>query len=185
MYELVIEHVLYFLLKASLKVLILLPIPRLLSCCMLDIKASSRADCVTPTSSKSLKLLPILGEPSLPDFLYLGLSFSSSARYLGLSGPGRLLLSWLLLFDGGGCAELPDEAEESGGGILTFDLLVVVVGCGSTFCRFGEFRRVAEGSSLVGFAVLAKGKKPPGESSSSSSASPSELKGPATGFLLS
>lgn len=69
----------------------LLPMP---PSCILLARASSRADCVTEASSKSLKLLPMLGVPSLPSREYpflLGLLPDSSAGRRGERGPvGRL-----------------------------------------------------------------------------------------------
>jgi hypothetical protein len=70
--------------------LILLAMP---PACMLLASASSRADWVTDKSSRSLKLLPILGVPSLPSLpfpLDPGLRPLSSAVRLGDKGPACL-----------------------------------------------------------------------------------------------
>jgi hypothetical protein len=71
----------YLLLRAWLIELILLAIPP--PARILLASASSNALCVTEASSKSLKLLPMLGLPSLP-----GLLPASSAVLFGLNGPG-------------------------------------------------------------------------------------------------
>lgn len=79
-------------------------------CCMLLRRASSSADCVILASSRSLKLLPILGVPSLPSrfptpvTLRLGLNRASSALCLGLSVLG--------LKPGGRGASLAELADD-------------------------------------------------------------------------
>lgn len=76
--------------------------------------ASSNADCVTEASSRSLKLLPMLGVPSLPSREYpldfpLGLFPDSSAVRLGDSGPGgRCSRAFPCR-----CAGAPDPTDES------------------------------------------------------------------------
>ena len=114
----------YLLLSAWLIELILLAIPP--PACMLLANASSKADCVTEASifvslihnhirgnlpSRSLKLLPILGVPSLPFPLPLPVPANSAVRR-GLNGPtGRSPLTCTSLL---GAAEAGVElAEES------------------------------------------------------------------------
>ena len=63
----------------------------------------------------------------------------------------------LSVLEGGCCAELADEAEESGGGSLALPLLVEAC-CESTEGLTGEFRRVAAGSALIDFDAAAKGR---------------------------
>lgn len=72
----------------------------------------------------SLKLLPMLGVPSLPSFLdfcpgFLGLILASSARWFGLSGPGLRKVTL-----GASLAELAMEelasAPDSAGSVSCF-----------------------------------------------------------------
>lgn len=88
-----------------------LPAPRF----MWLANASSKADCVTEASSRSLKLLPMLGVPSLPSreyplLLLPGLRPASSAARRGERGPGvrcsrDLPGRWII------AAELAEESD--------------------------------------------------------------------------
>ena len=127
--------------------------------------ASSNALCVTLASSKSLKLLPILGVPSLPSFA-IRLCLGESVER-GLWCGGRFC-DW-------GCDCTDDEDEWAVCG--RFGALGFI--WGAVGGRFGDILRVELGSVGAGGVmgrVSEKGRKG-GESSSSSSASDRGLRG--------
>ena len=156
---------------------------------MLLANASSNALCVTDASaiislhltrrtkmkgwlkmyspSKSLKLLPMLGLPSLPSLPFPGLLPANSAVRLGLSGPGFFpfprVTSTLLR----GAAELALESDVCDtcvtSAFLCIGVLLLEISCGSP-------RKVADGSWL---GVDVNGRK---AGSSSPSEAPEELR---------
>lgn len=128
--------------------------------------ASSKALCVTLASSRSLKLLPMLGVPSLPSFamrLWRGESDDRGARDGGL--PRDTGCDW---------AEEEDDAfvPVAGGACGLFNVVGVVR---RAFCNFGDILTVAPGSAegMSGFlvAVLSEKGRNGGESEESSEAS--------------
>ena len=133
-------------------------------------KCSSNALCVTLASSKSLKLLPILGVPSLPSFAIRLCRGESAER--GLCCGGRFW-DW-----GCDCAEDEEEWAVCGASRV----LGLLRDTGDGRCessRFGEIFMVELGSGRAGGVMgraSEKGRKG-GESSSSSSASDRGLRG--------
>jgi len=121
---------------------------------MLLANASSKADCVTDASSKSLKLLPILGVPSLPSRpkalpLPPGLRPASSAGLRGDNGvSGAILclcLGWFPLSLESWLARGAEPAEESEVWLCCVTSVAFLVPVRLEIC-LGSPRRVALGS---------------------------------------
>lgn len=160
----------YRYLERMLLSVLIRPVWKLLS------KASSRADwLILPSTSISLKLLPMLGVPSLPSFFPavpgpLGLILVNSARCFGLRGPGFVVLGM-----GMSLAELAKEELTSDMGPCTLFAVDDV-----RWCNLGllasKWPRCADDSVISNAAgrwACAKGSETSLRSGSSSSGSSS------------